>query len=464
MKESNTTSTRATADASRPIRRRKFLKATGAGAITAAFAGCTGNGDGNGGGNGDGGNGGTDGGGGTTTGQTMSGPIKIGLLAPLRNISLGRSYEQAGLLLEKQINDGGGLLGADVEVIIKDSEYNASTAREKYRELILQDEVDVTFGIIGSESMQVIFDEIASNQQIFITSGTGDVEFSKRIHDDYDRYKYIFRSHQAGVTQGLNLARIHEKLAQDEGITSVALLQEDIQGYAANGEVFRANIPDGVSIEVDEKFAAGTEDYRPLLEQASRADVDFTWMWSSQTGATMINQWSRMQPNFGLGGVAISATDPNFGKNVEGAESFLGMIPGCVATYQPTELTTQFQEQHMEMFDELPPFYTGYTTYDAIWTWVQAVREAGTIEVDPVITALEENEFEGTQGVVDYLGPDEDADNDDPQFPHDPRYGEDYVIPPGYQWRTVDGEPTQVITWPPKFAEGSYEWPEWVSR
>lgn len=433
------------ANRSKPLGRRRFLTAAGTGAIAASFAGCTG-------------------GDGITGNGNGEGPIKIGLLAPLLNISLGRSYKQAGELLVKQLNDNDGLLGRDVELVIKDSEYNASAAREKYRELILGEEVDATFGIIGSESMQVIFDEIADNQQVFITSGTGDVEFSQRINENPDKYRYIFRSHQAGVTQGLNLSRIHEKLANENDISKVALLQEDIEGYAANGRVFRENLPDGVSIEVDEKFAAGTEDYRPLLQQASRADVDFTWMWSSQTGSTMVNQWSRMQPDFGLGGIAIAASDPNFGNNVEGSESFLGMIPGCIATYQPTDLTKEFQQQHQDMFDELPPFYTGYTTYDAIWTWFQAVEEAGTIDEDEVIPALEETEFTGTQGTINYLGTDEDADDDDPQFPHDPEYGGEKVTPPGYQWRTVDGEPTQVVTWPENFAEGSYEWPSWINR
>jgi branched-chain amino acid transport system substrate-binding protein len=244
----------------------------------------------------------------------------------------------------------------------------------------------------------------------------------------------------------------------------VALLQEDISGYAANGEVFRDNIPDGVSVEVDQKFAAGTEDYRPLLNEAENAGVDFAWTWTSQTGATLINQWSRQQPDFGLGGIVIAASNPNFGNNVEGGESFLGMTPGNVATYTPTETTTQFQEQHMEMFDELPPFYTGYTTYDAIYTWVEAVREAGTTNEDDVISVLEDQEFDGVQGTIDYLGTDEDADMGDPQFPHDPRDGEGYVVPPGYQWQTVDGEPTQVITYPEGEADGSYQWPSWIDR
>jgi branched-chain amino acid transport system substrate-binding protein len=443
MSNLNEDSQRSETDSSGGIRRRNFLRTAGTGAIAASFAGCT-FGSGNGGGSTDG--------------------IKVGLLAPLRNVALGRSYEQAGKLLQKQVNDDGGLLGNDIELEIRDSEYTASVAREKYRELTLRENVDACFGIIGSESMQVIFDEIASNEQIFITSGTGDVEFSERIHENPDKYKYIFRSHQAGVTQGLNLAQMHEKLAESEDINSVALLQEDISGYAANGEVFRDNIPDGVSVEVDQKFAAGTQDYRPLLNEASNAGVDFAWTWTSQTGATLINQWAGMQPDFGLGGIVIAASNPNFGNNVEGGEHFLGMTPGCVATYTPTERTTSFHEQHQQMFDELPPFYTGYTTYDAMRSWVEAVKEAGSIQEDDVIPVLEDREFAGTQGTINYLPTSEDADQDDPQFPHDPEYVTDKVVPPGYQWQEVDGEMTQVVTHPEQFADGSYQWPSWINR
>ncbi|WP_255197654.1 ABC transporter substrate-binding protein [Halorarius litoreus] len=438
-----------------------------------SFAGCTGDGGdggdgGGGGGNGGGGGGGGDGGdGGGTTGEPqIEGPVKLGLLAPLpESIALGRAYANAGKIVTKRLNDAGGLLGAEVELVIKDSELNASKTQQAYRELVLQEEVDATFGLLSTEPLNQILGDIASQQKIHITSGTGNTGLNDEIRNNYENRKYVFRSHQNGYIQGYNLTNYFDEYADDIGVSDIAIMLEDIEGYKPHAQAIREHLPDGMSIQMDEIFSPGTEDYRPLLRQAERANVDMAVVFVSVTGPTLINQWASMQPNFALGGFSIAASDPKFYENNPSAEYMMTGVPGAVANYTPTELTSTFIQEHKDMFDgAVPPYYTAYTTHDAIWSWAKAVEEAGTLNEDDVIATLEDGSWEGVQGQMDYYKGDETFADTDFKFAHDLRFGEDGVQPPNYQWQVQDGEGEQVVLWPESARQGEFQWPDWIDR
>lgn len=445
---------------SKPIGRRNFLRVTGASALTAGLAGCTGSGD-----KGDGG-----GGGGTSTkgGKTdtsVEGTIKLGLLAPLPDtIALGRAYANAGKIIEKRLNDQGGLLGADVEVIVKNSELKASATRSKYRELVLKEKVDATFGLLSTEPMMAIIDDIASQGKIHVTSGTGNTSMNDMIRNKYDKYKYVFRSHQNGYIQGYNLDNYFEQYAEKIGVSDIAILLEDIQGYKPHARAVREHLPDGMNIKMDKVFSPGTKDYRPLLREAERENVDMTVAFVSVTGPTMINQWADMQPSYALGGFSINASNPKFMKNNPSGEYMMTAVPGCVANYTPTDLTKQFIQEHKDMFGGLPPYYTAYTTHDAIWSWVEAVREAGTLDESEVVPAMEKLQAPGVQGQMEYYGTETKFEDTDRQFAHDLKFGPDRVNPPNYQWQTVDGEGDQVVLWPEEGRTGEFQWPSWIDR
>lgn len=434
------------ANCSKPLGRRRFLAAAGTGAIAASFAGCigddgiTGNGDGD-------------------------GPIKIGLLAPLPDkIALGKAYANAGQIIEKRLNDTDGLLGADVEVIIKDSEFEVSATRDKYRELVLRDEVDATFGLLNTEGLQAILSDISDQGKVHVTSGTGYTGLNDVIRNDYEANRYVFRTHQNGYIQGYNLMNYFDTYAEDLGISDVGIMLEDIEGYKPHAEAVKEHLPDSISIEYDETFSAGTEDYRPLLQGANQADVDMVIAFVSATGPTLINQWSRIQPNFTLGGFSINATQPQFMQNNSGAEYMMSAVPGCITNYTPTDLTEQFIQEHRDMFDSVPPYYTAYTTHDALWSWVEAVRETGSIASDDVIPAMEELSTPGVQGQMEYYGTDEQFEDTNQNFAHDLKFGPEKVNPPNFQWQNVDGKGEQVVLWPEGARQGEFQWPPWVDR
>lgn len=64
----------------------------------------------------------------------------------------------------KQINQNGGLLGPEVEIVYRDTEIDPSLTRSKFRELIPQKEIDASIGGYGSANCLALLDEMANFQ------------------------------------------------------------------------------------------------------------------------------------------------------------------------------------------------------------------------------------------------------------------------------------------------------------
>jgi branched-chain amino acid transport system substrate-binding protein len=129
---------------------RRAVLATGAVGTSLSFAGCLG---------GLGGSGGSGGG----------GAIKVGLLAD-RNGSIsvyGIPMTKAAELWQSEVNDNGGLLGREIELINPDPQSENQQYQNLARKLILEDEVDVLIGGITSASREAIRPIIDDNKQLY---------------------------------------------------------------------------------------------------------------------------------------------------------------------------------------------------------------------------------------------------------------------------------------------------------
>ena len=127
---------------------RRSLLASGAAGIGAAFAGCSGNG-----GNGNGG------GGGPTVGilEDRSGNFQLN----------GTSKWQATRLAIEEINEDGGLLGEEIEIVDPDPQSDNSRYQELTERLILQDQVDALWAGYSSATREAIRPIINENEQLY---------------------------------------------------------------------------------------------------------------------------------------------------------------------------------------------------------------------------------------------------------------------------------------------------------
>ncbi|MCU4753099.1 ABC transporter substrate-binding protein [Halobacteria archaeon AArc-curdl1] len=418
----------ATSGINRP-KRRTFLKTMGVGAL-AATAGCLGGDD--------------DG----EVGDT----IRVGVLAPLPGqFPGGTAIANASELWGQQVNDDGGLLGADVEVLVRNTELDPSRAQTEYRELVLEEDVDATFGAFTGEVGLALIDEIAQQQIPHIAAGVAVTDMNRMINDDYDTYKYWFRAMPNGEMLGSNLATYVSESYEEMGWNTVGLAIEDVEGFQPIVESLEDNLPGGIDLAFDTVFAPDTDDFTPILDRGDSEDIDGLLAFLSQGGLSLLTQWADREPSFGLGGADINSTNPDHYANTDGAaESVWTYIPGAAPNAAPTQTTLDFVEAHEDEFGAQPPHSQGYTAYDAVLAYQYAVEAAESVDPDEVVAELEELEFEGATGNMEFY----DADH---EWAHDPVYGEGKVVPPMIQWQ--DGE--QVGLWPDNVAEGEFQHPPW---
>lgn len=411
-------------------KRRDVLAASGAGSL-ALTAGCLG-------------------------GSSGSDGITLGGIIPLPGQSpFGDGMSNAMELIANQVNDDGGLLGEELSVVVKDSELDPAAARNRYRELVLEEEVDATFGTYSGEVGLGLFDEIADLETVHVAGGVSSMHMPEKINEDYDRYKYWFRALLNGAQNGQAQAQHMDDKFEEYGWTNIGLAIEDIDGWRTITDVMLDNVPSHVNIEFTEYFSPDTTDFTPILDQADNDDVDGLMAFMAQGGTVLPTQWAEREPDFALGGSDVFSADPGHFGAMEGViEGMWSSAPGMTPTATPTAKTQEFIDAYEAEFGNVPPHTQAYTNYDATLAWVTAVEEADTTDADEVIPTLEEISFEATTGQFEFHGPDH-------EWAHDPLTGPDGVRYPVFQWQVHGGEGEQTILWPEDFATGTYQDPPW---
>jgi len=480
--------------------RRTFLKATGGAAVGATVAGCLslggggdggdggdgGSGSGSGGndsgsggsangsggsdeggssgnGSGDGGDNGTDGsanesGSGSGGSADIEGPITIGALAPNpENDPIGGSIVNGARLAVQELNANGGIGGAEVELAVGNTEADPSTGQQRYRELVLNQEVDVTTGIFTSEVLLNIADDIAQQETIHITAGAATAEVSRMVAEEYDKYKYHFRAGPLNdFDLGRNLIDFGEANFETMGWGSTYGMVEDYTWTEPISELFDDSLGEtGAEVAGNQRYASGTTNFGPLFDDVESSDASGMLTAMAHTGTEAIVQWAKQQRPFGFAGIHVPMQLPSYYEAVNGACLYGVTQTSATPQSKVTEKTQPFVTAYNEEFDSYP-VYTGYIAYDAVKLYAAMIEQTGTTDSDELVSAMEDASFTATTGTLEFYGQDE-------EYPHDPVYGEDTIYPVFLQWQEgEDGSGVQEVIWPEQYKTADYQQPSWI--
>ncbi|WP_137283756.1 ABC transporter substrate-binding protein [Halorussus salinisoli] len=423
------------------VGRRRFLHVAGTGVAATSLAGCTGGSRSN-----------------DAKTQQVQGPIKIGVLAPEpANNPIGASMANSAELAANQLNENGGVLGANVEIVVKDTKEDPATGQRKYQELTVGEQVDLTTGVFTSEVLMNLMSSIAQQRTLHMSTGAATPEASQRVAEDYDRFKYYFRTGPVNSTfLGQNMVDFAEANFESMGWNSVAILAEDFKWTEPISEALDGSLSDvGIDVPVNERYASGTENFSPIYDEVASAGVDAAYVVMAHTGTAAVVQWAKQQRPFGFGGIHVPMQLPSYYESVNGASRYAVTQNSATPTSEITEKTVPYANAYREANGKFP-VYTGYITFDAVKQYAEAVRQAGSKDAEEVIPVLEDMSYTGTTtGALEYYGRDE-------QFPHDVKYGQNHAWPVWLQWKETDGTGSQEVIWPDDLATTEYESPPWV--
>ena len=345
---------------------------------------------------------GGDGGGGS--GGDSDEPIKIGASLPLTGefSQPGTAAQQGYELWEETVNDDGGLLGRDVDLVVKDDASNQNTVVSDYNALISQDDVDLLLGTFSSLLNLPASAVAEKNQMVYVEPAGGSPEMFSR------GFEYLFFAQQATANlQGKVFADYIAGLPADQRPKTAAYPTIDDPFAAPAVDGIREILEEaGVETVYQETYAIDTRNFDTIANAMKAEDPDLVVSGAVfEDGVGLIRSMLKVgfQPPWLYQTSAPSNADQfSEAVGVENTEGILYAVSHAATADTPGN--ADFVEAYDKKFGGLPP-EDAADAFAAAQVLQAAVEAVGSIddqqkladwirdnEVDTILGTLQWNE------------------------------------------------------------------------
>jgi branched-chain amino acid transport system substrate-binding protein len=195
-------------------------------------------------------------------------PIRIGATVALTGESaIQGGYGREGYVLcQEHVNQKGGILGRQIELVIYDDASDGRTAAGLYEKLIVEDKVDAVLGPYGSAITEAVADVSERHRKLMIAPTAA----ATSIWEKGRRYLIMMTAPAENLAEGLF------DLAARQGLKTVAVIQQDALFTNAITKGARALAKrNGLELICLETYRTSPEDFSDLLTKvrAAKADV-----------------------------------------------------------------------------------------------------------------------------------------------------------------------------------------------
>ena len=393
--------------------------------------------------------------------------IKIGILADL-DMPAGKQAWHAAQLAAEQLNNEGGLLGRQVEVIGEDHDLQDAVSdlvkvSAAMLRLISYHKVDFILAQANGEAGFVCQDLAAEHKKIILMFGNTEDEYAERVQEDYEKYKYFFRGCSFNATSVfLGMTDSMLLLRNLTGFNKIGYIGEDISfaNEVLKGLEYVLSEIHGFDFVYKGKIPLGTFDFTSYFVNAESAGTEILIpLIVTTAGLSFIREhYDRQSPTLVAGGVLTGGGEPESWALTEGKcdNMIVGSFPSATG-YPLTSQTLPFHEAYLEKWSESPKWTAAYV-YDSLrFILADAIRRAGTIETEAVIEALEQTSIETSNARNFVFTPNHDVMMG--ENPNDPEA--DYQLVMLFQWQ--GGK--QLPVYPKKImdeAGATLTFPDWL--
>lgn len=326
--------------------------------------------------------------------QAQEATIKVGFPVPLTGPYGTEAQDQvrAGQLAIAQFNDAGGLNGRKAELVVRDDKLNPGEAATRTLELVEKEKVNFVVGSL-SAAVQLAINNVTKERGIIFNS----ISQSDAINEVKDFSRFTF--HEAmnpHMTSGAVGRYAFSKFGK-----KVVFLTAD---YAYGHEMVRGFEEVGKSFNIEKlddiRHPLGTSDFSTLLPriQALKPDILCIINFGRDQQISL-----RQATDFGVKkNIQIIAPLLSHASRVAaGPQAFEGVIGGC-SFYWGIEdkfaSTKAFNDAFRKMYDGKLPSDYGALGYGGVRTVLEAVKNAGSVETDKVIAAMEALKYDYYKG------------------------------------------------------------------
>jgi len=313
-------------------------------------------------------------------GGDSGGELKIGASLPLTGdfSEPGSAAKQGYEVWQTLINEGDGLLGKKVNLVIKDDASNQNTIVSDYNALISQDNVDLLLGTFSSLLNLPASSVAEKNRMLYVEPAGGSPDMFNR------GYKYLFFAQQATADkQGLVFADWVKNLPADQRPKTAAYPTLDDPFAAPNVDGIR-QVLEGAGIKTVYKttYAIDTKNYDSIVAAMKSANPDLVVhgaTFEDGVGLTRAMLKSGWTPK-----MFYETSTPSFADQYSkavGEENTEGVM--YAVSYSPeadTPGNKEFVAQYKKMFGTDIPPEDAADAYAAAQVMQAAVEAVGSID------------------------------------------------------------------------------------
>ena len=339
-----------------------------------------------------------------------------------------------------------------IEIIDYDNKSSAADSVRAFQRAVQQDHVAAVIASYTSEVVLALEPWAGRLKTPMITPGAASDLITHRIHEDYEHLKYVFHGYLAStqIADAVCEAGKQMVIGQMKAKTAVILSEDAAWTIPLDAEYLKCLPAIGLQVLDHIRLSPDTTDFTPLYNKIEGEKPDVIITGISHVGVQPTVQWAEQHVPIPMFGVSSQATSSTFWKDTNGAANGVVFNMFSAPDVAVTPKTIPFAAAFQKKFGVVPS-YAGYTAYDEVYIFAEAFKKAGGTDADKVVAALEQTDWVGTIGRIQYLG------KDDP-FTHGMKIGPGFISGLMVQWK--DGK--QVTVWPQEVAVGKMTFPDFI--
>jgi branched-chain amino acid transport system substrate-binding protein len=330
------------------------------------------------------------------------GTIKIGASLPLTGdfSEPGTAAKQGYEIWQQQVNDAGGLLGKNVEMVIKDDQSDQNIVVTDYNALIQKDNVDLLLGTFSSLLNLPASAVAERNKMVYVEPAGGSPEMFSR------GFKYLFFAQQATAPHQADLfADWVTKLPGDQKPKTAAYVIADDPFGGPVAEGIKSKLEaEGVSTVYSEVYPPDTVNFDAIASAiaAKKPDVIAQGSAGLQDGVNLIRSLIKVgySPK-----QMFQASTPSFAdqySNAIGVENTEGVF--YAVSYHVDAKTPgneEFLKAYRDKYNTDPPedAADGYAAAQVLQAAVEAV---GEVDQDKIRDWLHSNSVDTILGTLSW--------------------------------------------------------------
>lgn len=337
----------------------------------------------------------------------FKGTYKVGAVFSVtgRTSFLGDPENKTALMLAEEINNAGGINGNKLELIVYDTEGDATKANLAVKKLINKDKVSVVIGPSLSGTSLAVLPVAEQNETPLISCAAS----YKIVHNEKTGkpYKWVFKTPQ---TDTMAVEAIYTQLKK-RGLNKIAIMSVT-SGFGASGrgELIKLAPKYGMNIVADEKYGPKDTDMTAQLTKVKGLAPQAIVNWS--VGPTQVVVLRNVR-DLGMRSIPFYQSH-GFGsrKNIElaagAAEGVFCPLGACnIAELLPNnhpqkKVTMKYHKDYMAKYNEPLSSFGGHA-WDALNMVAQALSSVGDDKAK-IRDYLENNikNFVGQHGIFNF--------------------------------------------------------------